>query len=418
MRRAIVVGGGPAGLAASTYLARAGWEVRVLEGARELGGRARTRLEAGSCLNLGPHALYLGGWAKRVLDELGVVAAGGEPLASHVLLGERLERLPLGLLSLLQTGALSWRGKLEVARLMSALPSMKCREVGGSFQAWVEATLQTPNARALLLALGRLSTYAHAPTRLPASLALEQLQISLAGVRYLDGGWASMVDELAERARASGVEIELEARVRSLGSEGRSVSLAGGRELEAEGIVLALPSRAARRLLGPERVLLPEATPLHAACLDLVLRREGLERRTGFALGIDRPLYVSIHSEAARLGPEVVVHAARYLDPEVREDPSELRAELEASCDLLYPNWRGQALAQVFAPHLEVVGDLPRGGLAARPSVDALGPGLALCGDWVGPEGWLLDASLASARAAAEALSRAPAAAAASMTEG
>jgi predicted NAD/FAD-dependent oxidoreductase len=33
-------------------------------------------------------------------------------------------------------------------------------------------------------------------------------------------------------------------------------------------------------------------------------------------------------------------------------------------------------------------------------------PGLALAGDWVGPEGWLVDAALASGVAAADAVLR------------
>ena len=40
------------------------------------------------------------------------------------------------------------------------------------------------------------------------------------------------------------------------------------------------------------------------------------------------------------------------------------------------------------------------GGLAGRPSVDR-GGGLFVAGDWVGPEGWLLDAALSSGAAAA-----------------
>src|SRR6185436_3998372 len=45
------------------------------------------------------------------------------------------------------------------------------------------------------------------------------------------------------------------------------------------------------------------------------------------------------------------------------------------------------------------------GGLAGRPPVEVPGVrGLCLAGDWVGPEGMLADASLASAEAAAQAL--------------
>lgn len=57
----IVVGGGLAGLAAATYLARAGARVTVLEKSANLGGRAASDSPQGFALNRGVHALYTGG---------------------------------------------------------------------------------------------------------------------------------------------------------------------------------------------------------------------------------------------------------------------------------------------------------------------------------------------------------------------
>jgi phytoene dehydrogenase-like protein len=58
-----------------------------------------------------------------------------------------------------------------------------------------------------------------------------------------------------------------------------------------------------------------------------------------------------------------------------------------------------------YLPRIEAVGALPlaaAGGFAGRPDVAAPGiGGLYLAGDWVGPEGFLVDASVASARRAA-----------------
>jgi predicted NAD/FAD-dependent oxidoreductase len=47
------------------------------------------------------------------------------------------------------------------------------------------------------------------------------------------------------------------------------------------------------------------------------------------------------------------------------------------------------------------------GGLAGRPAVER-GAGLYLAGDWIGPEGWLVDAAIASGAAAAKAALRMP----------
>ena len=60
---------------------------------------------------------------------------------------------------------------------------------------------------------------------------------------------------------------------------------------------------------------------------------------------------------------------------------------------------------QRFLPRMVAVSAIATpasGGLAGRPSVER-GEGLYLAGDWVGPEGWLLDAAISSGAAAAAA---------------
>lgn len=68
----VVVGGGLAGLTASLLLARGGKRVCLVERAPQLGGRAITQRQDGYALNLGPHALYRGGHAMRILRKLGI----------------------------------------------------------------------------------------------------------------------------------------------------------------------------------------------------------------------------------------------------------------------------------------------------------------------------------------------------------
>jgi hypothetical protein len=61
-------------------------------------------------------------------------------------------------------------------------------------------------------------------------------------------------------------------------------------------------------------------------------------------------------------------------------------------------------LAERFLASMPVAGAVPRavrGGLPGRPGTGATGtPGVHLAGDWVGPEGLLADAALASGAAA------------------
>ena len=123
----------------------------------------------------------------------------------------------------------------------------------------------------------------------------------------------------------------------------------------------------------------------------------------------------SLYGLARFLNPEVVsptVDVAKYLGPdggpEGRSEAEATQIELESLLDLAQPGWRKVVAERRFLPNLTVVNALAtaeQGGLAGRPGPEIAGaPGLYVAGDWVGPEGWLVDATLASAKSAAAAI--------------
>jgi phytoene dehydrogenase-like protein len=141
--------------------------------------------------------------------------------------------------------------------------------------------------------------------------------------------------------------------------------------------------------------------PVYAATLDLGLRALPVpERRLVF--GVDDPFYLSTHTPSAALAPEggEVVHVMRYGVPDHADS---LRAELEAFVDDAQPGWRDELLAVRFNRRLVVAHGRPdpTTGNAGRPTPTiADTPNVFVAGDWVGPDGMLGDASLASGRAA------------------
>lgn len=239
---------------------------------------------------------------------------------------------------------------------------------------------------------------------LSADAAAQQVAFALwPGVRYL-GGWQRLVDRLAMTAREAGADAVTSNPVRTLGrgGSGWTASTDDG-EYTADVVVLAAggPERAAR-LLGRELSAL--GPPAHAAALDLPLRRLPQARRR-FALGLDTPHYLSVHSP--RGGVPVHLSIAAYLTEADRG--SGTRAALEWVADLVQPGWRGELLGEPrHLARMRSTTAIPTpqtGGLGGR-HAGALpdAPGLALAGDWVGPEGMLMDAALASARSAAATL--------------
>jgi phytoene dehydrogenase-like protein len=416
----VVVGGGLAGLTAAAKAAKAGKSVILLEQAKTVGGRAATLVRDGVHFNLGAHALYKAGHAARVLGELGVEFTGKTPKVGRfpVFLGGKAFVAPVDTWGLLTSRLLGLR---EKARFVGFLRSVGSLETSALAQThvrdWLRERAGDGNLEAILRTLFRVTTYAADPGALSAGAALDQFRLSLAGVLYVDGGWQTLADGLRDAARRSGASVLTSARVEALRNVGNGVDvrLADGSELHAGAAVVALAPKAACSVLGlsedaPLARRVAKAVPLRAACLDLAL--DGLARpNCRFALGVDAPLYYSLHSATANLARRgvAVVQMMKYLAPGA-ESASQARAiegELEAWLDVLQPGWRSRVLDRRFLPGMVVSHDSPRpetGGLAGRPAVADSGvPGVFLAGDWVGPVGLLADAAAASGEAAASA---------------
>ncbi len=408
------------GLAVAVLLARGGRKVTLFEKSRHLGGRAQTTVVEGYQLNLGPHALYMGGAAARVLGALGVPMRGRGPTGegSLALRDGRLHALPSGAVSLLMTDLLGAAGKLELGRVMTGLMKEDAAKLEGtSLREWLEGHVSRAEVREVVEAVFRLSTYCADTRELGADAAVAQYQVARKGVRYIDGGWKELVNGLVALAGSAGVEVVTSARVETVeretgggSSRVRGLRLADGTEYEAEAVVVAGSPREVAELLPGDEVLAgwaAESVPVKAASLDVGLSR--LTRpRALFALGVDGPWYASVHTGWAKLAPEggALVHVAKYLGG---KDTEASERELEEVLELLQPGWREHVVTKRFLPGLTVMNALPtkEKGLAGRP-----GPGvghvrgLYVVGDWVGREGMLVDASLASAETVARELLR------------
>lgn len=397
----VVVGGGLAGLAAGAEVTQAGGRALVLEG-HQAGGRARVTHRDGFTFNNGGHALYLGGPGMGVLRRHGIEPEGAKPPLRRYRMSSagRHHRFPCGADTLARTTILGTRAKVQVGRLLATLPRVDAAALAGtSVSAWLGDLGLRPDAEAVVRAVVRQGTYSADHDDLDAGAAVVQLQIAVRdGVSYLHGGWAQLVDGLAARTR-----VRTGCMVRSLEpvAAGIEVTTDAGTERARAVVVAAGTPQAARRLLpGPPDWgdLGPAVT---AACYDL-----GLDRvpSPGWVLGVDEPVYATLQSPPADMAPSggAVAALIRYGARNATAD----RADLEAHARLAGIDLEA-ATVRRFLAHMVVAGAQPRaclGGLAGRPSATATGHRvIAICGDWVGPEGMLADASLASGAAAGRA---------------
>lgn len=405
---AVVVGGGLAGLTAAARLTKLGRTVLVLEAANALGGRGRTQeKEGGFLFNMGAHALYRKSCGARILKDLGVQYSGHVPATSgnYVSVEGKLAALPGGAVSIFTTKLFrGWREKSAALKSFAAVMSTKPRTLTGlTVSQWLSNLTGEARVRDFFKALLRLVTYVSKPDQLCAEAALEQLQKALTGnVLYLDGGWGTLVNSFSAIVKEGGGTIHLGERVCGL-SKGDHFLLETQRgSISARTVLLACPpDRAARLISGVSQKSWDHQEAVKASCLDLALSRLPDPKKT-FVLGVDEPSYISVHSKYANLAPKqaAVIHCMLYGGAE-QLGVAETRRVLEDALDRAQPGWREVIVHESFLPNLTVAGGFPDarlGGMAGRPGVCLDDQeGLYLCGDWVGDEGQLADASFASA---------------------
>lgn len=402
-----VVGGGVAGLSAAATLAIAGEPVVVLDAATVIGGRARTHWVDRFGLNVGPHALYVGGPGARRLRRLGVDLRGGQPRtwAFQVVVGDELVGL----------GRLLLGSRSRLAALRAASGRWGRVAPGASAAEHLAGLTLDDRSRAVVEMVVRLSTYAGDLHRLDAAMGAAQLRLAtLPGVRYLHRGWQGLADDLARVIRRHGGAIRTGVPVAAVEHDERVIAVRtrSGERLPADRVVVAMADagRAVRLLAGPGADRLAAATADHTvvrmAHLDVALRRSSGRVRS--LLDPAGRIYVSVPSDVARLAPRdgVVLHAGRYLEP--GGERADHRADLEAAIDRVAPHWRDDLVDARYVPTSPVAGDHAgpgAGGWAGRVGVDGAGvAGLAVAGDWVRGQGMLADAAITSGDQAARAL--------------
>ena len=275
MTKAVVVGGGLAGLSCAVALSERGIAVTVLESSERLGGRASswTDAETGDTVDIGPHIFHseyhnmLG-----LLERLGTsrlitwqpgkvltIASKPEPLQlRHAPLPAPFSLMPSILrapglsapdyLSMVKTG---WRGmrfgeeQVDQLDRVSALDFLRAQGVSERMIDWWWrfAAMVVTN-----VPLERCST-----------ASLLRIHAQLSGYRGLHFGFAAVglgelyTEQATKLIEAAGGQVRLQTPVRALSGEERidGVLLGDGTHLDADVVVSAVPPQALAPLLAP-----------------------------------------------------------------------------------------------------------------------------------------------------------------------
>ena len=317
---------GLAGLAASAYLAREGRDVVLVEKAAAVGGRARTQSDDGFQFNLGAHALYRRGAAAGRCRSSACLVAGGRPTGQGGCAdaGKAMHTLPVGFVSLLTTGPLAPREKMEARAALRGPPARR----RGTLRGRTLSSCAGPRSLALavreIAGSHRSRGHVHERSR-PDERGRRpgQMQRAVAsGVLYLHPRLADTRGRTPESGGGCGRCRSSSATPPSRSSRAPrsgAMRLDDGRTLASGAVLVAGSPDTVVRLVaaaggsGLASEWATRARPVRAASLDVALRELPRAQAT-FALGIDEPLYASVHSAVGDLGPEggAVVHVMRH----------------------------------------------------------------------------------------------------------
>ena len=411
--KALVVGGGLAGLAAALDLVDAGHEVTLLEARPTLGGAVQTLPERdgdpppppdnGQHIALGCCTEYLG-----FLRRIGQADSVRRTRLNLPVIGEdgRVGLIRPGPVALLRYRHLPYGERLGVARTARALGRLDPAEHDGETFGDLLRSLGQSD-----LAVERFWDVFMRPAlnlrsdEASAALALFTVQTALLAGR----GASDLVlpaaplgamhgDAAGEVLEDAGADVRLRARVASL--DGSAVVLAEGERVEADAIILALPPAESARLLGePE----PDLGESPIVSVHLLIDRQILRFPLAALLGspaqwvFDRGR-LTRHVPAPGQYLTVVASGA----PELAEARGRYLVELVAA-DLTTRLGRAQVLwSRVSREPAATFAGRP-GTAALRLGVDTGRPGIVRAGAWTAT-GWpaTMESAVRSGRRAVE----------------
>lgn len=371
-----VIGGGLGGLTAAIACAETGAPVRLYEAHDRLGGRGRATPPP-YVAHEGAHVFYADGPHYKWLKKRGFVKGLGWPgpidMATllHFRVDGRIRALPPA--GMLRAQSRKW---------------LKA-PVDADFHTWASQRWTEATAKRMANAIS-VVTYDADTGRLSAAFVWELFQRvlgpNLPAIRWVRGGWQTVIDRMESRAAELGVVIEKNARMDALPSGGP--------------VIVATELAPAAKLLGQTNL---EWTSGHTALLDVAVTQD--RRDTNLIFDLDEGgFHESYSMQDDSVAPAGQSLYQLQMPVRVGETHAQAHERLARLADQAIPGWRDRSTFRRTAIAKGRTGalDLPGQTWRDRPAIDR-GDGVYLVGDMVAAPGMRGEISINSAVIAAKA---------------
>lgn len=410
----VVIGGGLAGLSAAARLAYNGYQVKLLEKAPKLGGRAITIPLKGFNFNFGAHAIYARDKSilRKYESEIGLQVDWKDFSASKAFydLGSFTTPMPATLEGLFKTKVLDAENKVRFTyEILKTMSSFERGEEGTPIGEYLQK--ESDAVRDVLLTVASSNFFTNEPEKIPSPLFFryyKRLFATSRAVSYIGGGWQAIVQSFADIITEHNGEIIPREKVTAIEMEGNQIKAVQGKEkhYEADHFIFCIPPKELLNLFGETAFKkyfeeYTRYTPTQVVVYDVGLSERIASPFTYVYHKGERVFITDISYYDRTCVPEggQLMQAIAYLNEEeiAANKADEKIASIEQVYDKHFPGWRDRLVAKrlskkAIVQEIKCIDDQ-----RLMPTKFYSLPNAYFAGDWCQGKGQLSELSFSSA---------------------
>lgn len=414
--KAIVIGGGLAGLTAATLLAKEGFEVHLYERSAQTGGRSFTVEKNKFIVNYGAHAVfgydqsYLK-YINELLDlKLELIPFSPEKVKYEI--NNELTNSPVHLKGIFTTELLSGMGRFDFIKALMHLFLADPNDIEHiSFGEWMSLQNYREDVKRLIITLATSNFFTAEPEKLKASqviLFYQKLFNSSAPVSYIKNSWKQLIVKLEKSLLDYGGKIHFRSSLKQVIVIDKKVQevVINEEKITSDVFIFAIPPELLIKTFDSNQQMLlkrfTDLVPTKVTILDIGFE-QSYEIEYPYLFDVDHKLLItssSFYDKSIVPNKGQLLQAIAYLkasDYNNKESLNQRKEELEEFVEQYFPNWKENAKYKRYISEVNVQLIQHRMGQEPLPTFLEELEDVYFCGDWCQSKEQLSEISLDTA---------------------